>query len=262
MHLVQIERYPLKSCKAQSLESAYVGQLGIEGDRQLILAELDGRFITARTEPALLQVELESIDNGWIVRHPRLVSTRITREDSGRYASVDVWGRRIRALRIEQAEAWFSELLGRQVYLLHNTEDASDQADKRYPWGPIFSDGYPLLVCNTASLDALNLAANGLFEMARFRANLVISTHRPWVEDDWQLLRIGDTLLRRQKPCERCVLVTRDPETGEKDPAQQPLRALAKIHRGEQGEVLFGQNFSVEKAGRLKLGDKVELLSS
>lgn len=260
MQLEKIQRFPLKSCKAENLESAFVDLQGIEGDRRLILAEIDGRFITARTEPSLLQIQLQITDKGWIAKHPNLPALHFNQEEELSFASVDVWGRRILAPRVTRAEPWFSELLGREVRLLINTDRASDQAEKRYPWGPIFSDGYPLLICNTASLDALNAAANGLFEMARFRANLVVNAAQPWEEDEWQILRIGDTLLRRRKPCERCVLVTRDPKTGDKDPSQEPLRTLAKIHRGINGEVLFGENFSVEQSGRLRVGDKVELL--
>ena len=257
MQISQIIRYPLKSCKGEKLEQVGLDALGIEGDRRLILCEPDGRFITARSEPTLLQLEVQPEQNGWRATHPSLGSTIISQESS-LDDEVEVWGRRINAPRLTDSELWFSQLLGRKVELLWNN-DAVDLAMKRYPWGPIFSDGYPLLICNTASLDALNQATGGMFEMSRFRSNLVIDTALPWAEDEWELLEIGEVLIRRCKPCERCVLITRDPQTGEKDPSQEPLRTLAKIHRGPNREVLFGQNFSVERPGRIAVGDQVQL---
>lgn len=257
MQISQIVRYPLKSCKGESLDQADIGTLGIEGDRRLILCEPNGRFITARSEPKLLQLEVRPELNGWRVIHPSLGSTFITTESS-LDDEVEVWGRKINAPRLEGSESWFSQLLGRKVQLLWNNK-ASDLAEKRYPWGPIFSDGYPLLICSTASLAAINQATGGLFEMSRFRPNLVIDADQPWAEDEWEWLEIGEVLIRRCKPCERCVLITRDPDTGEKDPHQEPLRTLAKLHRGPNREVLFGQNFNVERCGRIAVGDRVQL---
>lgn len=257
MHLNEIIRYPLKSCRGESLERAVIDTLGIEADRRLILAETDGRFITARTEPLLLNLEVTPEEQGWSAQHPKLGSCHIDPEPQ-HAAEVGIWGRTVRAPRLSGAEEWFSQLLGRPVQLLVN-QQALDRAEKRYPWGPIFSDGYPLLLCNLASLDAVNLATGELFEMRRFRPNLVIDAELPWAEDGWDYIEIGDTLLKREKPCERCVLITRDPETGEKHATQEPLRTLAQLHQGPAGEVLFGQNFSVARCGSVAVGDPVRL---
>lgn len=257
--LQQIVRYPLKSCRGHSIDQAEITALGIEGDRRLILAEPDGRFITARTEPQLLQISVIPHQGGWRASHPNAESLVFASQSSG-FGEVEVWGRRIKAPRLRAAEAWFSAVIQRPVQLLFNDAQAKDQADKRYPWGPIFSDGYPLLVCNTASLDAVNAASGGNFEMARFRANLVIETNLPWCEDDWGRLQIGDVVLERQKSCERCVLTTRDPETTEKHPQQEPLRTLTRLGRQMDGAVLFGQNFSVLKPGRIETGTAIQLI--
>lgn len=258
----QIIRYPLKSCRGESLAQAEVGSLGIAGDRRLVLAETDGRFITARADPLLLGLALEVMPQGWRVTHPNHPNTAqhwITAESS-QDSEVSIWGRRISAARLSEAESWFSQLLQRPVQLLYNCNSASDLAEKRYPWGPIFSDGYPLLVTNSASLDAVNSASGGIFEMSRFRPNLVIESDTPWAEDGWDLIRIGDLTLRREKPCERCVLITRDPATGEKDPQQEPLRTLNRLGRKQDSAILFGQNYSVISPGTIHQGDTVELV--
>src|SRR4029450_7098533 len=87
-----------------------------------------------------------------------------------------------------------------------------------------FADGYPLLLANTASLDALNdrIAEGGSLEgplpMTRFRPNVVIAGAAPWVEDAWTggRIKIGEVTFRVPKRCDRCVVTTTDQETGER----------------------------------------------
>ena len=55
-------------------------------------------------------------------------------------------------------------------------------------------------------------------------------------------------------------LTTRDPVTGEKSINQEPLKTLAKIHRGEDGAINFGQNVAVLEPGIISVGDTVELI--
>lgn len=84
--------------------------------------------------------------------------------------------------------------------------------------------------------------------------------------------RIGeDTIIRYNKPCNRCAAITIDPVTGEKDPQGEPLATLKKYRLldGSVNEVelgrrkcigespLFGVNFSAEKLGPVGLGDDV-----
>ena len=57
------------------------------------------------------------------------------------------------------------------------------------------------------------------------------------------------------KPCARCVMTTRDPNTGQRrDP--DPLRALAAYRRVGK-EVMFGHNAIAESFGSLRVGDAV-----
>ena len=259
MKLIDIIRYPLKSGAAQHLRTTQVGSIGIEGDRRFMLAEPSGRFITARKDPQLLHIDLQ-VEDGTVslIRDGELLGTFAT--SSHDRLNVEVWSRTISVMQITEASTLVSELVGREARLVFNDAGAKDIAEKRYPWGPILSDGYPLLLTNTASLAALDAASGGVFEMARFRPNLVIDSDTPWQEDGWTQFRIGSTLFERKKPCERCVLTTRDPLTGEKSINQEPLKTLAKIHRGEDGAINFGQNIAVLEPGIISVGDTVKLI--
>jgi uncharacterized protein YcbX len=130
-----------------------------------------------------------------------------------------------------------------------------------------FADGFPLLLTNTASLADLG---DRLFEggdepvpMTRFRPNIVVTGAPAWAEDGWLggRLRIGDTVFRAAKACDRCVVTTIDQETGEV--GRQPLRALGQYRRFDGG-LLFGINLIPDiGAGHndvLRVGDAVLVL--
>lgn len=255
-------RYPLKSGMSEALSQAYISQLGIEGDRRYLLIDQDGKFITARKDPKLLSIRLACSDaliKISVGHQPERCFQTYANSD---FIDSQVWARLIRAQHVsDEIDRYLSEFLGRSVRMVVNSADAIDLADKRYSWGPIFSDGYPLLITTVESLEALNLACGGQYEMARFRPNILISGNPAWDEHNWRFLRIGNLVLRAEKPCERCVLITRDPVTGEKNPEQQPLRSLAQINRTDDGAICFGHNFSVVQAASLAIGDAIELLA-
>ncbi len=54
MYLKEIWRYPVKSMAGESLQSARVTKLGLDGDRISHVRNRQGRVITARTHPRLL----------------------------------------------------------------------------------------------------------------------------------------------------------------------------------------------------------------
>src|SRR5690606_25349154 len=73
-----------------------------------------------------------------------------------------------------------------------------------------FADGFPYLVANQASLDALNqrLQAKGLppVPMNRFRPNIVIQGLPAYEEDYLAGMRVGDTTFAFVKRCARCPI--------------------------------------------------------
>lgn len=260
MKLHDIIHYPLKSGASVHQITAEVEPLGIRHDRRFMLIEPDGSFITSRRDPKLLNISLQwntaSIDLFYAGEHRSFISLA-----NAYRVNAKVWNREISCLCLDDASGPLSLLIGRPVRLVYNDELSKDLAKKQYAWGPTFSDGYPLLLTTTASLKALNHASARQYDMARFRPNLVIDNQIPWEEDDWQTFRIGDVWFQRVKPCERCVLITRDPITGKKDPDQEPLRTLARIHRDEDGKINFGQNIVVIKSGTIQLGDTLTLIN-
>ena len=130
-----------------------------------------------------------------------------------------------------------------------------------------FADGFPLLLANTASLDAVNdwlvEAGDEAVPMTRFRPNLVVTGAGPWAEDTWigRRLRIGPMTFRAAKSCARCVVTTIDQETGEK--GREPLRMLGQHRRYDNG-LLFAINLipelSIADVGQVRVDDPVSVV--
>ncbi|PAV81140.1 hypothetical protein WR25_22384 [Diploscapter pachys] len=70
-----------------------------------------------------------------------------------------------------------------------------------------------------------------------FRPVILVDKCRAYDEDKWAEVRIGDVELQCFKPCDRCVLTTVDPETGVKDPNNQPLKKLREYRLAPEGKM-------------------------
>ncbi|HKF76568.1 MAG TPA: MOSC N-terminal beta barrel domain-containing protein [Candidatus Dormibacteraeota bacterium] len=114
-------------------------------------------------------------------------------------------------------------------------------------------DVAPLLLVNLASLAALARDAGGAIDHRRFRANVYLRGLEPDAERAWigGRLRLGSALVEAVMPCERCVMITIDPDTAE--PAPDLLRVLTVTRAN-----LMGVYCRVLEPGRVALGDLCE----
>jgi uncharacterized protein YcbX len=104
-----------------------------------------------------------------------------------------------------------------------------------------FSDGFPILVCNGASLDYLNTRMPQSIPMERFRPNIVLDGLPPFAEDRIATLQIGPVTLSLVKPCTRCVITSTDQRTGERSTNPLPFLREFRFDRALLG-VTFGEN--------------------
>jgi uncharacterized protein YcbX len=107
---------------------------------------------------------------------------------------------------------------------------------------------------------ALLVATDGMAESfgidrRRLRPNIVIGGVEGMAERRWEgrRLRIGEAVIHADHLCERCVMTTFDPDTVEQDPD-----VLRRINSELGG--LAALNCSVERPGRIAVGDAVELI--
>jgi hypothetical protein len=277
MRLVSLHTYPIKGCYRLDLGGARVEPWGLAGDRRWMVVDEDGVGVTQRQATALVAVRPELRPGGLLLRAAGRADLAVTEPTDGDPVEVRVFAS-MPATPARTADPaandWLSRLFDRKVRLvwlgdptgrpIPDTDlvEASDRVS--------FADGYPLLLANRASLDALNesLLESGNPEaplpMTRFRPNVVVGGAGPWAEDDWtgRRIRIGPVVFRVVKPCARCVVTTTDQETGVR--GREPLRVLARQHNINR-QLLFGQNLvpvpgPPGSADTLAVGDPVELL--
>jgi uncharacterized protein YcbX len=104
-----------------------------------------------------------------------------------------------------------------------------------------FADGFPVLVCNAASLADLNTRLPAGIPMERFRPNVVLEGLPAWAEDRIETLTLGEVTLRPVKPCTRCTIPSIDQRTGR--PSIDPTPALRQFRFDKRLRgVKFGEN--------------------
>lgn len=258
--------YPVKSLGGASLAEATVGPRGLLHDREWMVVDADGQFITQREVHALARVATALTDDALTLSHPTLGSVTVPRArwSGGPRVTVRVW--KDDCLAVDQGDdvaAWLSAVVSAPARLVR-MDDAHHRPSKRVRDGESvgvgFCDGYPLLFATRESLDDLNARLASPMEMLRFRPNVVVEgCEAPWEEDRWGAFTIGAVGFEAVKPCVRCVITTLDPVTGEST-GREPLATLAKMHRGE-GAALFGMNVNHYGRGVIRVGDALDGLT-
>ncbi|MGB0957128.1 MAG: MOSC N-terminal beta barrel domain-containing protein, partial [Litorivicinus sp.] len=133
--------YPLKSGAAVPVDTITLGALGLTGDREYLLTDTDGRFLSARADPVIGQIGFDGVAfHRGQQRAPAAIF------DSGlAHAPVSIWKREQPAHRADDAtNAWFSALLGKPAVLWRLVPDSALH----------FGDSQPVMVLNQATADA------------------------------------------------------------------------------------------------------------
>lgn len=239
----------------------------------MIVDPMAGRPITQRQVPDLARLEAREtgagLELGWRGPPPAgadaldgspLHVARPARDDLR--LSVSIWGDTVHLpLADEEANDWITVTLGRDARLAFMPDDVERPVNPRYADADdrtSLTDGYPLHLVGSGSLDDLNARLEEPVGVERFRPNLLIVGPPAFDEDDWGEIRVGGCELRVVKPCSRCTVTTVDPATGERGP--EPLRTLS-TYRKRDGRVMFGQNALHRGDGTIRVGDSVEVLS-
>lgn len=119
-------------------------------------------------------------------------------------------------------------------------------------------DTFPLSLITTRTISSLGETVGARLDVQRFRPNLLVEAdgEAEFPEDGWlgSVLRIGGMRMRVDKRDGRCLVITIDPLTGERNP--EILRAVARDRQGCLG--VYG---STVAPGHVTLGDPVSIES-
>ena len=251
-------RYPVKSMRGEELDEAFAGFSGIYGDRLFAFRSSASPkgfpYFTAREQRRLLQyrprfrypdkaarpinlMEAESMGANPVSADPSELIVDVETPD-GRTLAVD--------------DSALLELLRTDIDQKHQlTLMRSERA---------MTDCRPFSMFSLQSARQLGEETGMPIDKRRFRANVYVdlTLAEGFGENSFvgKSLRIGPkvvvTILERDP---RCMMITLDPDTGEKTPAI--LKKVAQAHDGMAG--VYG---AVMVEGMLHKGDSVELLEA
>jgi MOSC domain-containing protein len=250
-------RYPVKSMRGEELDEAFAGFSGIYGDRLFAFKSSASPkgfpYLTAREQTRLLQyrprfrypnkaarpvnlTEAESMGANPVSANPSELMVDVETPD-GRTLAID--------------DPVLMELVRTDIDPKHQlTLMRSERA---------MTDCRPFSMFSLQSARQLGEETGMPIDKRRFRANVYVdlTSAEGFGENSFvgKSLRIGPkvvvTVLERDP---RCVMITLDPDTGEKTPAI--LKKVAQAHEGMAG--VYG---AVMIEGMLHKGDSVEVLA-
>ena len=263
MKISELNIYPVKSTRQVSLKKSKVLPTGLAHDRKWLLIDQDKQMITARTYSELLQVQA-GVERDELKITASLESFTFQAEKEEKEVSFQFFNEQLRGKYFsKEADLWFSEYLGIPCRLIHQQEVFRPMLEKRggRPGDQVnYGDEAPILLIGEGSLKDLNTRLEDPVTMGHFRPNIVVGGSKPYAEDHWKLIRIGDCEFEVVQACRRCVFTTIDPVTRKKNKRGEPLRTLAGYRKVADGGVAFGMHLVPRKLGEIRVGDALEVL--
>lgn len=227
--VVGLWRYPVKSMAGEALAESDVSWHGLSGDRRWALVRGDSSrsgfpWLTLRERSDLCRYRPFFVDP----TQPDKSRTMVTTPGGERFDVVD--------------PALLDSL---------GVEDCGVRVIK-HDRG--LFDTFPLSLITTQTIAELAKRVGLPLAVERFRPNLLVEAadSAPFIEDQWvgRVLQIGTLRMRVDKRDGRCVVITIDPETQQRD--TDILKTVARERQGCLG--VYG---STIEPGRVLVGDEV-----
>ena len=265
----QILRFPVKSMGGEFLDTTFVDENGVEGDRIFALKELETGFIVSAKNPKKWKaiIELEAFLENEKIKIRQIKTGQVFDNENDIINLIE-------------------KLTARKVSLVSNSNQQEIREADRSPieqTGSIinqkplasaskvghFFDFAPIHLMTTSSLNEIKKHyPKGKFDIERFRPNLLIDTGNKtgFVENEWlgKTLQIGtDLQIKIIEPCPRCVVTTL--KQGELEKDHEILKTIVQHNQVESHTYYPGTLFKgvlgvygiIEKSGEIIRGDDV-----
>lgn len=251
--------YPVKSCCGVQLTAARVTERGFEHDREWMIVDTAGRFLSQREFPALSRIVPALSPSTLELTAPGRKPLAIPLDQAGTLKTVTVWRDSLTAIDQGSAPAeWLSDWIGQDVRLMRFDPRVRRACNPAYVGDAgahtSFADAYPLLVLSQGSLADLNGRLAAPLPVNRFRPNIVLSGIEAYDEDHIDEIVAGPIAMKLVKPCTRCQITTTDQMTCER--ASEPLATLSTYR---MDTALDGVTFGVNAIFTAGIGDELRV---
>ena len=262
MKITELNIYPVKSLGGISLQSSRLTPKGLLFDRNWMLIDENGKFMTQRQYPEMALVDTK-IENGELIffhQKTKQTASIPIMKNYGVTLNTKVWSNFCEVQKVEGIGEWFSKELGLRCHLVFfptNNIRTKETGNGIIQNLTSLSDKSPVLITNEASLAELNSRLDEPIPMNRFRGNIKVAGTKAFEEDEWQSVKIGDAIFKTVEICGRCKLINVNHLTGE--PTQEPLPTLSTYRKMDR-EIKFGMRMSCEVKNAdtvIRLGDTV-----
>jgi uncharacterized protein YcbX len=226
--VVSLWRYPVKSMLGEELNSSYVTERGLVGDRSYALIDQETGKVASAKNPrkwgklfdfraAFIEDTQQQVDENIIppvrITFPDGTHIYSSDQDNIDHTLSSVLGREVRLMRATNLEKPSYEEYWPDIDGLAQREKVTDEAMPPQT----FFDIAVIHLFTTSTINRLReLYPEGRFEVRRFRPNIVVEStseekKKDFIENSWvgKKLMIGeDIVLRVTGPCTRCVMIT------------------------------------------------------
>jgi len=287
----KVYMYPLKSCAPNSLQKAEVGKFGLTDgklrDRAFMVVDQKNRFITGRQEPRLVLIKVGVVPSTSKVQFfafgqaGKLVVDIPSKSCPSAVVHTEVHGQPCKGYDLgDSAAEWITSYIGPKAaspyrIIYHDFDSIGNPGNERknpmagdFPQLDIkqddtglFADGFGFLLVTSNSMNDLNLRlvskGKAVLDERWFRPNIYVQSKdgiQPYDEDNWEFIRIGETVFRVPRPCTRCIFTTVHPTQGTKDEGMEPLKTLRSYRSAKSkteyelygNSPLFGVNLAID----------------
>jgi uncharacterized protein YcbX len=248
MRVARLSLAPVKGLALHHPDEVFLGRDGIPGDRRFYLIDPDGRLVNDKTCGEIMQVRPEVSNGSLSLALPDRgsVDGEVALGDG---VDTSFYGRPVKGRLVHGpfSEA-LSDFAGRPLRLVQ--ADLQGSAVDRVHVVSLVSDGSLRALARHAGVDSV--------DGRRFRMNVELDGCDEHEEDAWigRELTVGGARIRVTGPVGRCVVTTRDPDTGISN--LDTLKALAGYRTLKEGKSFgCGVCGDVLAPGTVRVGDSL-----
>ncbi|KAK4398729.1 Molybdenum cofactor sulfurase [Sesamum angolense] len=285
--LKSITVYPIKSCAGFTVESWPLCSTGLLHDREWLLKSLSGEILTQKKVPemgfitTLVDLKLGRLIVGSLHCKEKLQIELTSDQCIDERQVMEIYSQRYEVQGYgNEVDIWFSTAVGRPCTLVRSYAFQNHMcSNKNRSMGicrdleaqlNFVNEAQFLLISEESVADLNNRLRSKLHkgsnerhievDPSRFRPNLVVSGGKPYIEDGWRSLKIGQTNFTSVGGCNRCQMINMTFTAGTVQRSNEPLATLASYRR-LKGKIYFGLLLkmcnSIKQEALLRAGQEI-----